>query len=77
MEGPVKPDLKKLRLARNWSQQLAAEYIGVSRSYLAMVEEGKRIPSIAAAKKIARILNFEWHIFFKDEDDRDANIRSG
>jgi len=64
----TKPDIRKLRRARNWSQKLAAEYIGMSRSYLAMVEEGKRRPSIAAAKKIAKVYKFDWYIFFENEE---------
>jgi len=67
-ERNVIPDIKSLRLAHNWSQLLAAEYIGISRSYLAMVEEGKRKPSIATAKKIANTFGFEWYIFFDNAE---------
>ena len=65
LEENSKPDLKKLRREHNWSQKLASEQIGISRSYLAMVEEGKRVPSVAAAKKIAEIFRIEWHTLFE------------
>ena len=36
-----------------------------SRNFYNMIELGKRNPSPKIAKKIAKILNFDWTLFFE------------
>lgn len=59
-----KPDLRVLRMARGWSQQQAADRAGISRSYIGMLETNGRIPSVAVARKLARVYGIAWHDFF-------------
>ncbi|MCL2739917.1 MAG: helix-turn-helix transcriptional regulator [Oscillospiraceae bacterium] len=61
------PNLLALREAYGWSQQETADRIGISRSYYAMLEVGGREPSVAAAKKIARVFRLDWYTFFTHE----------
>ena len=42
--------LKSARLARGWSQQLAAARLGVTQAYLSMLENGLRSPAPLARK---------------------------
>ncbi len=50
----------------NRTQQEVADQAGITRSCYAHIEIGRRDPSIATAKKIARALGFDWTIFFTD-----------
>jgi len=65
----IKPNLLGLRLGKGWSQQQAADYIGISRSYYGMVETNGRAPSVAVAKKLAKVFLFDWRAFFDDDSD--------
>jgi len=62
----AKPDyyLKRLREEKNWTQEEAAEHTGISRSYYAMVEVGRRKPSIQAAQKLEKAFKIDWHAWF-------------
>lgn len=42
----------------------AAFILDVDRSYFTHIENGKRIPSVDMAKRIALLLGFDWKIFF-------------
>ena len=64
-----RPNLLELRLERGWSQQEAADHIGISRSYYGMVETSGRVPSVAVAKKLAKTFRFDWRVFFEDDSD--------
>lgn len=59
--------LKKIRNEKGLTQQDVADSGGFARTYYTMVEQGKRTPSVDVAKSIARVLGFEWTIFFEDE----------
>lgn len=39
----------------------------ISRQYYGMIESGQRNPSVEMAKRIARVLKFDWTLFFADE----------
>ncbi|MDR0481200.1 MAG: helix-turn-helix transcriptional regulator [Gallionellaceae bacterium] len=45
--------LRRLREARNWSQERLAEHANLNRSYLGEVERGSAIPSLSTASKLA------------------------
>lgn len=52
----VKPEqLKRARRKRAYNQQQAAARLGVSQAYLSMLENGKRSPSAALARKLMRL----------------------
>ncbi|MGO5593376.1 helix-turn-helix transcriptional regulator [Acidaminococcus sp. HCP3S3_G9_1] len=57
-------NLKQLREDKNMRQYDLAQKAGISRSYYTMIENGKKKPSPKVAKRIAKILNFDWTIFY-------------
>lgn len=69
MENKLMPRkwLKKVRNEKGLTQQDVADSGGFARTYYTMVEQGKRTPSVDVAKSIAKVLGFEWTIFFDDE----------
>jgi transcriptional regulator with XRE-family HTH domain len=46
--------LRKLRLKQGWTQAQLAKHVGLDRSYLADMEQGKRNVSIVNLEVIAR-----------------------
>ncbi len=50
------------------SQQNVADEIGISQSAVASIEAGTRNPSVDMAKKIAKVLGFEWTKFFEEQE---------
>lgn len=57
--------LKKKRIEAGFTQEKVANKAGIARTTYAMIEQGKREPSVAVAAKIAKALKFNWTIFFK------------
>jgi putative transcriptional regulator len=49
------------------TQEDVARLAGIARSTYALIETGKRDPSVRLAKKIAKALKFEWAVFFGDK----------
>ncbi len=60
--------LKEKRKQLNLTQEEVAIAIGIKRASYTNIENGKRNVTPEIAKKIAKILNFEWTIFFETED---------
>ena len=60
-----KPNLRALRLNKGWSQQQTADHAGISRSYYSMLETSNRVPSVAVAKKLAKVFQISWFVFFE------------
>ncbi len=58
--------LKENRKEKNKTQKEIAELTGITQQMYSNIENGKRRPSVAVAKKIAEVLNFDWTLFFKD-----------
>lgn len=48
------------------TQKEIAKEIGISRTYYAFIEKGKRDPSPKIAKKIAKLFNLDWTLFYND-----------
>ena len=63
-----KPNLLRLRQSKGWTQQQAADTVGISRSYYGMMETSDRMPSIKVAHKLAHVFNFSWNIFFEEDE---------
>ena len=59
--------LKEYRDIRGLTQEETAKLSGISRSYYTHIENGYKTPSVPKAKRIAKTLNFDWTLFFKDE----------
>lgn len=49
------------------TQKQVAENASIERAYYNMIEKGTRTPSVPVAKEIAKVLAFDWPIFFEDD----------
>ncbi len=56
-------DLKQLRLDRGWRQWEAAEKLGVSRTYVSAVENGRRGISMAMMDAIIQVFGVSYEDF--------------
>ena len=65
IEEAIDKGLKERKL--NKSQ--VATILGVDRSYITYIINGKKKPSIEMAKRIALLLDFDWQIFFEGDCD--------
>ncbi|MDU0329265.1 helix-turn-helix transcriptional regulator [Paenibacillus sp. 3LSP] len=59
--------LKKLRENAGFTHEQVADGAKLSRSYYTNIENGLKTPSVKAAKSIARVLNFQWELFFNEK----------
>lgn len=60
-------DLKLARMQKGMNQRELADMIGVHPALVSQYEHKRRRPGIKTAKKIARILDFNWTDFYEDE----------
>ena len=58
--------LVKLRGQR--TQAEVADAVGVSQQQYSHIENGRRLPSVKTAKRIASFLGFSWVKFFSDDE---------
>jgi len=58
-------DVRGLRNDREWTQREVADKLGVSRSYLSAVENGKRNISMTMLEAIIRVFNVRYEDFAK------------
>jgi DNA-binding XRE family transcriptional regulator len=58
--------LLEKRKNKEKTQDYIAYKARISRSMYAMIESGERNPSVPVAKNIARVLNFDWTLFFEE-----------
>ncbi|WP_252503235.1 helix-turn-helix transcriptional regulator [Sporosarcina sp. Marseille-Q4943] len=62
-------DLKKVLIGRRtelgYSHQQIADEVSISRQFYGMIENGERRPSVEVAKKIGRVMDLDWQIFFE------------
>jgi len=56
--------LKVLRAERNWSQEVLAEKVGVSRQTINAIERSKYDPSLPLAFKFARLFDLSIEEIF-------------
>lgn len=69
--------IKVIRTASGIRQKEIAGKIGVTANYVSMVEAGKRQPSVAFLKQIARVIGVPVGLFFLwAEDQGDASPKS-
>ncbi|PAD10162.1 transcriptional regulator [Shouchella clausii] len=59
--------LKNIRSSKGLTQLEVAEKVRIERSYYTMIENGDRKPSVEVAQRIAKVLDFEWTIFFENK----------
>lgn len=58
---------KKIRVSKKMTQAEVAILAGCSRSLVTDIENGKATPSIKTAKTLAKIFEFDWTIFFQED----------
>lgn len=56
--------LAKIRKEKKLTQKEVAQASGLSRVSYCNIENGKRNPSVATAKRIASVLGIDWTMFF-------------
>lgn len=66
-----KVNLKEKRKCVGMTQSEVAKAVGISRAFYTNIENGKRLYSVETAKKIAKVLGFDWTSFF--EGGHEAN----
>jgi transcriptional regulator with XRE-family HTH domain len=71
--------IRSLRLQNRLTLQKVAERTGFTKSYLSMVESGKKSPPIATLSKIAKALNVDIAAFFEQKrpEDRITWVQKG
>ena len=61
-----------IRKARGLTQIQLADAVGMSPSYIALIETGERKVPVWTAKRIAAALGFEWQRFYEDENEKET-----
>ena len=71
--------IRHIRLHNKLTLQTVAERTGFTRSYLSMVESGKKSPPIATLSKIAKALGVDVAAFFEQKrpEDRITLVKKG
>ena len=49
-------NVRRLRLAKGWSQEVYADRVGIHRTYVSDIERGRRNPTITVVEKLAKPL---------------------
>lgn len=60
--------LKRLRLARGWSQEVLAELCGLHRTYVSDIEQGQRNIGLDNVERLAKTLDIPVSELLKEED---------
>ena len=68
--------LKEIRLARNVSQNVLAEQVGITRMTLSRYEKSEFLPSVDIAFRLARILGVTVQdIWIEDEEAEETRTK--
>ena len=70
-------NLKEIRKNANLTQAGLADMCGCERSFIGKIENGAATPSVRLAKKIAKVLSFDWTLFYKEEEGENEEDYSG
>ena len=61
-------NIRRLASKRKWSQNLLADFSGISRSNLSTVLRGQKSPTVRTLEKIAAALEVEvWELFVDEK----------
>lgn len=66
--------IRQVRLQNKLTLEKVAQLTGFTKSYLSMVESGKKSPPIATLSKIARALNVDIAAFFEQKKPEDQIV---
>lgn len=61
--------LYELRSHKKMTHEEVASQAGIKRPYYTMIENGNRQPSVKVAKRIAKVLDFNWTIFYENDSN--------
>lgn len=64
----MKDWLRNIRKSKGLSQANIARKANISQQTYSAIETGERTPSVDTAKKIAKALDFDWTLFYGDEE---------
>jgi len=70
--GKTTINLRALRETRGWTQERAAEELGITRFHLADIETGRRRISLEMAQVLVRVFHIKFEDFFDDEVKADS-----
>ena len=59
--------LREARTKAGLSMQALAKAVGVSPAAICRYESGKRLPKLAIAKRIAKVLGIKWYELIDDK----------
>jgi putative transcriptional regulator len=69
--------LQEKRIVANLTQEDVAKGANIKRPYYSQIESGVRRPSVSVAQEIAKVLGFDWVLFFDiDCSDKRQNTNS-
>lgn len=68
-------DIRSFRIMKGLTLKKLSEEAGISESYLSMIENKERTPSIRVAKKLSDILGINWTDFYEEEPDQSEHER--
>lgn len=60
-------NVREARKLLNMTQKEVCNKADISEAFYSMIENGERRPSVKTAKKIARVLGFDWTLMYQDE----------
>ena len=63
--------LIKLRQKKSLSQEEVAKLCDTTQMTISNIENGIRRPSPSLAQKLAKVLNFDWTKFYKNQEIKD------
>lgn len=59
-------NLAQYRKEKHMTQNEVAKEAGITRPYYNMIERGLKRPAPEVAKRIAKVLDFDWPIFYAE-----------
>jgi transcriptional regulator with XRE-family HTH domain len=63
----ISKNTKQFRLGKGLTQEMLSERAGVTRSYISLLEGGKKMPAVSTLSKIANVLGIGVGDFFTDQ----------
>lgn len=68
-------NLREIRGKKKLRQAQIADQAGISKNHYCNIENRKRRPSVPVAKKIARVLDFDWRELYEDDESEQEKSR--
>lgn len=61
--------LRSIREIKGYSEKKVAELSGISQPMYHWIETGEKNPSVQTARRISKVLGFDWQLFFPEEKE--------